>query len=180
MDQRIADFYDTSDRFTSLVTAIADPQWTSPSPCEGWTAADVVDHVIETQRQFLSDRGLALGTAVPGSPAQRWAAHQVAVRAALADEARATATYDGYFGPTTIADTLRSFYGWDLVVHRWDLGKAVGTDVVWSPEECELVGGELDTFGDALYAEGICRPPVEVAPDADDQTRILGLLGRRA
>lgn len=180
MDERIADYLANADRFTALVTEVPDHAWSAPSPCAGWTAADVVDHVIETQRQFLEDRGLALDPLATGSPAQRWSAHDAATRVALADEAAVTATYDGYFGPTTIADTMRSFYGWDLVVHRWDLGRAVDRDVAWSADERAFVGGELATFGEALYAEGICRPPVEVAPEADEQTRILGLLGRRA
>ena len=30
--------------------------------------------------------------------------------------------YDGFFGRTTIGATLDNFYGFDLVVHGWDLG----------------------------------------------------------
>ncbi|WP_414690747.1 maleylpyruvate isomerase N-terminal domain-containing protein, partial [Nocardioides sp.] len=39
-------FLDAADRFTALVTATTD--WSAPSPCEGWSAADVVDHVVDT------------------------------------------------------------------------------------------------------------------------------------
>lgn len=106
-------------------------------------------------------------------------AHDAAVRELLADEAFATSEYDGFFGPTTAADTMRDFYGWDLVVHRWDLGRAVGQDVVWDDAERTFVATGLTGFGDHLYAEGICRPAVPAPDDADEQTRVLALLGRR-
>ncbi len=35
-------------------------------------------------------------------------------------------------------------------------------------------------FGDALYSDGVCGPPVDVPDDAPRQTKILGLLGRTA
>lgn len=180
MDPRIADHLANADTFTALVTSVPDDSWSSPSPCEGWTAADVLTHVIDTQRDFLTGRGATLPPAPEGSPAERWLAHDAAVRGVLADEAFATAPYDGWFGPTTVADTLRDFYGWDLVVHRWDLGRAVGREVTWSDAECAFVGGELAGFGDQLYAAGICKPALPVAEGADEQTRVLALLGRRA
>jgi len=35
-------------------------------------------------------------------------------------------SWDGYFGPTTLADTADRLYPNDLVVHRWDLAQPVG------------------------------------------------------
>ncbi len=178
MDQRIADHLANADTFTALVTTVPADRWGAPSPCDDWTAADVVQHVIDTQRGFLAERGAPLPDPPDGTPAERWAAHDAAVREVLADEAFATTPYDGYFGPTTLADTLRDFYGWDLVVHRWDLGRAVGQEVTWSDAECAFVEGALAGFGDQLYAEGICKPAVDPPAGADEQTRVLALLGR--
>ncbi len=75
---------------------------------------------------------------------------------------------------------MRDFYGWDLVVHRWDIGRAVGQEVAWSEAECAFVGRELAGFGDQLYADGVCRPALDVTEGVDEQTRVLALLGRRA
>lgn len=179
MDQRIADHLANADTFTALVAAVPEDRWDSPSPCEGWAAADVVQHVVDTQRDFLAQRGVALPDAPQGGPAERWSAHDAAVREVLADEALATAAYDGYFGPTTLADTLRDFYGWDLVVHRWDLGRAVGQEVTWTDAETAFVESQLATFGDQLYAEGICKPALDAPEGSSEQTRVLALLGRR-
>jgi uncharacterized protein (TIGR03086 family) len=178
MDQRIADHLANTATFTALVGSVPADRWDAPSPCDDWTAADVVQHVIDTQRSFLGERGASLPEAPEGSPAQRWAAHDAAVREVLRDEAFATTPYDGYFGPTTLADTLRDFYGWDLVVHRWDLGRAVGQEVTWTEAERGFVEGALAGFGDQLYSEGICKPAFDPPAGADEQSRVLALLGR--
>lgn len=180
MDPRIADHLANADTFSSLVESVPPERWDASSPCEGWSAADVVQHVVGTQRDFLGGRGAACGAAPEGTPAEQWLEHCALVRRVLSDEAFATAPYDGYFGPTTVADTMRDFYGWDMVVHRWDLGRAVGQEVAWSDAECAFVGDELEGFGDQLYGEGICKPAVEAPADADAQARVLALLGRRA
>lgn len=180
MDPRISDYLANAAKFSTLVKSVPDQRWDAPSPCEGWSAADVVHHVIDTQFDFLRDREAAGVTASDGTPPERWRAHHAQVRQLLADENFATASYDGYFGPTTVADTMRDFYGWDLVVHRWDLGRAVGQEVTWTDDERIFVGDTLEGFGDQLYNEGICKPAVEAPANADEQTRVLALLGRRA
>jgi uncharacterized protein (TIGR03086 family) len=180
VDPRISDYLANAATFSALVKSVPPERWEAPSPCAGWSAADVVQHVIDTQRDFLRGRGADWVTAPGGSMAERWRAHHTQVRQLLADESFATAPYDGYFGPTTVADTIRDFYGWDLVVHRWDLGRAVGREIVWTDAECLFVGGKLEGFGDQLYSEGICKPAVEAPAEADEQTRVLALLGRRA
>jgi hypothetical protein len=74
---------------------------------------------------------------------------------------------------------MANFYGFDLVVHRWDLGRALGQEVRWSEEEMERLEKAIAGFGDALYSPGVAGPALDVRPDADRQTRILALLGRR-
>ena len=64
--------------------------WTRPSPCEGWTARDVVGHLVQTQRDFLTGRGFDLGLAADidsvdvMDPAAAWRAHAAAVTGLLA------------------------------------------------------------------------------------------------
>jgi uncharacterized protein (TIGR03086 family) len=139
----------------------------------------VLDHVVETQRDFLLKRGAPIGERPVGTPQEVWAAHVAAVTQAVADEALANEEYDGYFGRTTVADTLANFYGFDMVVHRWDLGRALGQDVTWTEEEMDRLEKAMEGFGDALYSEGVCAPPVDVPDTASRQERVLGRLGRR-
>jgi uncharacterized protein (TIGR03086 family) len=169
-----------ADRFTAVVEAAGDTDWSSPSPCEGWTAADVLDHVVDTQRDFLDKRGADVGARPEGTPQEEWAAHRDVVRRVTADDAFVSEEYDGYFGRTTVADTLANFYGFDLLVHRWDLARALGQDVTWDDGELDKIEASLEGFGDALYSDGVCKPAIEVPAGASRQERALGLMGRRA
>ena len=174
---QITRFLDNAGRFSAVVDVLQD--WSAPSPCEGWSAADVVDHVVDTQRHFLVQHGFDLGARPDGEPAAAWHRHLEQVAGLLADESRVTVEYDGHFGRTTVADTLADFYGFDLVVHRWDLGRAAGQPVAFSDAEMDAVETAIPAFGEALYAEGICARPVAVPDEAPRQDQILATLGRR-
>ena len=166
--------------FTAEVEAIED--WDAPSPCEGWTARDVLTHVIDTEREFLTRVDLAAEETgeASGDPAARWAAHLAVVQSLLADSAVATRPHDGAFGATTVGDVLLDFYGFDLIVHRWDLARSQGREARLSEAELALVDAAVDGWGEHAYAPGIFGAPVDVPAGADEQTRVLARTGRRA
>ena len=178
-----AEQYQTALRpLTAVVDAVPQDGWEAPSPCEGWTARDVLRHVVETQRELLEPHGADLG-ALPDldtDPPNGWRAHTDRVLAALTEQDLAERTYQGHFGPTTVGDTLERYYVWDMYVHRWDLARAAGLDAGLTEAELDLVEQGTEGFGEALYYEGICRPALDVPPDADRTTRVLARLGRRA
>ena len=129
MDTRITQFLGHVDTFTRRIANLETDRWENPSPCEGWSAKDVLDHVIDTQRDVFSKRGLELGPRPEGAPHEAWAAHAAAVRSAVTDEETLLATYDSFFGPTTLADTLLSFHRFDLIIHAWDIQRAAGNNL---------------------------------------------------
>jgi uncharacterized protein (TIGR03086 family) len=174
----IQQYDDNARRFTEIVETGGD--WSGDSPCEGWTAADVLDHVVDTQRSFFDQRGVDLGDQPAGDPAVRWTAHLAAVRDVLADEELVTAEYDGYFGRTSVADTLANFYGFDMLVHRWDLARGLGQDVRFDEGELDRMDAWLDGLGDSLYSEGVCKPAIDVPADAPRQAQLLARMGRRS
>ncbi len=167
---------------TALLEATSPPQWAEPSPCEGWDARQVVRHLIETQRDFLTSRGLDLGHLpdLDGDPAAAWRAHTRAVLALIADDSVVASPYDGLFGPTTLGDTLERFYVFDMVVHRWDVARAVGAESAFTEAELDQLEAGIASFGDAIHMEGICRAGVEAPAGSDRQTQVLATLGRRA
>lgn len=168
---------------TAVIEAVQrDGAWDAPSPCEGWTACDVVRHLVETQRELLLGHGVDLG-AVPdlqADPVDAWQAHTERVLEALADEGLVGRSYDGFFGPTTVGATLGQFYVWDMYVHRWDLAAAAGLDAGLTDTELDRIEQGADSFGEALYMEGICRRGVQTSAGADRATRVLARLGRAA
>jgi hypothetical protein len=49
----------TATAFEALIIATPPERWSSPSPCEGWTAADVVAHVVDFSAKVLQEKGFA-------------------------------------------------------------------------------------------------------------------------
>ena len=165
-----------TDRFTDVVDAV--PDWSATSPCEGWSVGDVVDHVVGTQRDFLGAH-VDLGPGPTTSdPAQRWAAHRELVAEVL--PSMVDVAYETPFGPSTVGRTMNTFYGFDLIVHRWDIATGAGLPARLSDEELDILEAVVPTFGEHLYAEGICKGPLDVGPDADRSARVLAVLGRAA
>jgi uncharacterized protein (TIGR03083 family) len=165
-------------RFSRTVESGID--WSAQSSCSDWTAAQVLDHVVDTQRDFAAQHGRPLGDRPTGSPAEIWAGHWSAMAPVAADNVLMSTSYDGWFGPTTIGETLWTFYGFDLVVHAWDIASPSGVADDWSDSELDQVEQAIASFGPALYMEGICAPAVDAPAGAPRQVRLLGLLGRSA
>ncbi len=177
----IADRYRRlADAVTGVVAAVPEERWSSPSPCEGWTARDVVRHLVDSQARFLGSVGREVGAipSVDADPLGAWKAATAVVQADLDDPARATAGYEGYFGPTTFEATVERFGCFDLLVHRWDLARAAGLDDRLEPDEVHRVLVDARSMGDVLRGDGICGPEVPAAPGADEQDQLLAFLGR--
>ncbi len=178
----IADRYRTlAARFSAVVAAVPANRWGSPSPCEGWTALDIVTHVAETQAELVAR--LELGS-VPAAetPQQAWVEVNKVVQSLLDDPDKADLAYDGYFGPTTFAQTIDQFYSFDLLVHSWDLARAASLSEHERLPETEVSAtfAAIRLLGDNLRQPGIVGPEIEAPADANEQTRFLAFLGRQA
>jgi len=180
----IADRYDrVAADFAATIDAVPGDRWAAPSPCEGWTARDVVSHIVDNHRLFEGFVGRSLDDVPPveADPAAAFAAARRVVSAHLHDPGAAEASFEGQvFGHMTFAEGIDRFLSADLVVHRWDLGRAVGVDVTLPPEEITRLRETADGYGDALRSPGVFGPEVPVPEDADPQARLLAFLGRRA
>ncbi len=166
--------------FSTVVDAVPADAWDRPSPCEGWTAEEVLGHVAESQHGFLARFELA--PSIDGlAPTDQWVAVRDAMQAGLDDPATAGTEYDGAFGPTTFADTVDQFMCADLVVHSWDIARATGMPEheELPAEEVALLDARLRPMGEVLRSPGVFGPEVAVPDDASPQDRLLGFLGRQ-
>jgi len=179
----IADRYRRlSEAFAAKVAAVPADRWDNPSPCDEWTARDVVRHVVETQGTFLGFVGRELGDipSVDDDPVAAWDAARAIVQADLDDPERAGAEYEGFRGPTRWDEGVDGFLNFDLVVHGWDLARATGVDETIDPHDAQRILDRASGLGDMMRKSGAIGPEVEAPPDADVQTRMLAFLGRKA
>lgn len=168
--------------FDATVRGVPPGSWDNRTPCPAWTARQLLQHVAANAGVFLGLVGEPAPRlpAVEIDPVDTWRASDRAVRAALDDEAIADREFTGYFGPTTLARAIDAFLSFDLVVHRWDLARATGQDEQIPPEEIDQVFEAARGFGAALRSSSVCGPELAAPTGADEQTRLLAFLGRRA
>ncbi|RSM77263.1 TIGR03086 family protein [Kibdelosporangium aridum] len=185
----IADRYRKhADAFERRIAAARPGQWTSPSPCEKWTARDVVDHIIMMHGAMLRPVGRELSPA-PSDVLGAFQAARADVEALLGDPAAATTESPTPSGPMTAEDHVDKVLIDDLILHGWDLAKALGQDATIDQAEVE----RLWTTNTAIPAEMMAKfrtpgafgpgievlgPEVPVATDAPLQDRLLGFIGR--
>jgi uncharacterized protein (TIGR03086 family) len=176
MTEAAAQYRRRADAFERLVAGTPEARWASPSPCAGWTASDVVAHVVDFSAQVLLDRaGIydAPRFADCVSPRDAFQATRAAVERLLDDPATAPA----------VVSYIQWSISFDLPPHGWDLAMATGQDPTIAPEELELLWGSGKPEAHARAfdwqrAKGWYGPPVAVPEGAPLLDRVLGLLGR--
>jgi uncharacterized protein (TIGR03086 family) len=154
-------------RFGDAV-ASANGKWDSRSPCDEWDARKVLEHVIGFHDVLLL-RPLGMKPERPREDARaRWQLTYDALAEAL-ESGRAT-QLDAY---KLMPNLTR-----DVLVHAWDLARAVGADDRLDPEWCEMFYTDLPADPEALKPLGMFNAPVAVSGESDVQARLLARLGR--
>ncbi|CAI9403432.1 TIGR03086 family metal-binding protein [Nocardioides sp. T2.26MG-1] len=164
--------------FTARVLGAAD--WEVPAPVAGWTARDVVDHLVTWSRAFLAGLGVALPE-VPSAdddPVGAWLGHAEGVQALLESPEGAEVVEHAHMGTRPLGDLLAMIYVGDVFLHTWDLARATGQDEHLDPDRCAAMLAGMEQMEDVLRSSGHYGPRVDVPPDADVQTRLVGFIGR--
>lgn len=156
--------------------------WAAPAPVAGWTARDVVRHLVEWFPGFLassSEVALPPGPSVDDDPVAAWCHQADAVQALLDDPATAGRRLaNPHVGELPLDQAVDRFYTPDVVMHTWDLARATGQDDRLDPAVCaELLAG-MQPLDELLRRSGQYGPRVAVPDGADVQDRLLGFIGR--
>jgi uncharacterized protein (TIGR03086 family) len=166
--------------FTRRVVGTTD--WDAPAPVEGWVARDVVRHLVEWFPAFLrSGAGieLASGPSVDDDPVGAWRTHCDAVQALLDDPSTSGKVLSNpHVGDVPLDQAVNNFYTGDVFLHTWDLARATGQDEALDPERCAQMLAGMEPMDELLRSSGQYGPRVEVADDADVQTRLIAFIGR--
>jgi uncharacterized protein (TIGR03086 family) len=169
--------------FSRVAHAVPADRWDDPSPCEGWSARDVVAHMVEWMPAFLGSIGtpIAPGPDATTDPAAAWDHLAAEIQAVLDDPERAgrEITHE-HLGTLTVERAIGMTMTGDVLVHTWDVARATGGDETLPADLVRQQADGMEAMGDALEQSGQFGPRVTVPDDADDQTRMLALSGRRA
>ena len=151
-------------------------RWERPSPCPEWDARGVLEHVIGFHEVLLL-RPLGIKANRPKDDAPgRWEATQLVIFTAL----DANWSHPVHLSDDSTLDVnhLLPMLTTDVLVHTWDLARAVGVAVALDPELCETALSSALKNEAGLRSSGMFGPPVDVSADADTQSRLLAFLGR--
>ena len=163
-----------ADAFEALIEGVPSDRWSSPSPCEGWSARDVVAHVVDYAAHVLDEK-----CGVEDWPVL--ADYDTPLAAFRASRAVLQRALDDAHTSPELARYLDAALSFDVPQHGWDLAMATGQDPTMDPWEVDYLwklSEQPESWWDWQRGHGWYGPPVAVPEDAPLQDRALGLIGR--
>lgn len=169
--------------FTERLEAVPADRWSALSPCNEWTAREVVTHVVNTHRRVLSslDKGQPAEISADepdGELFRAWGEAHRAISDALNDESRAGQTIGGMFGEQPFSQLVGRLLCADTLIHTWDLARAAGLDERLDADAVAKAAEFLTPIDEAIRRPGGFAPKIDPKPDADAQARLLNFAGR--
>lgn len=167
--------------FDATVARTLPEAWQNQSPCDGWTALDVLAHNIGMNNMINGfTRGIdARGPAFeqPDDPAAAWQESFDELLAALDSSGALQRVAKTPWGEMPVDSFLR--FAWvDPLIHTWDLAKATGQTPVLDEALCARGVKQFERAGDSIRGEHTFGAAVEVGADASAADRFMGLAGR--
>ncbi len=167
--------------FGSRVAGVADADWDSPAPCDGWVARDIVRHLVEwVPAFFTAAAGLTFadGPSVADDPVGAWTALRTSLERQLADPATASREFDSPMGHISVEQAIDMIVTGDVFLHTWDLARATGQDETLDPDQAQRMFEGMEPMDEMLRNSGQYGPRVVVADEADVQTKLIAFIGR--
>jgi uncharacterized protein (TIGR03086 family) len=184
--------------FSRRLHALTEDQWNLPTPCTKWNVKELVHHVVYVQRwvpplmagETVAEVGDRFeGELLGDDPVATWEASIRETIDAITPEARSRQIQLLAYGTVTGLD-LAYDMSMDLHVHTWDLSRAVGADEELDSDATKIIHDWLESVDvdrdlgfslPRLRLKGFFAPRVmDVPADADTQTRMLAIVGRRS
>jgi uncharacterized protein (TIGR03086 family) len=177
-------------RFARLVAGVGSTQWHEDTPCSEWDVRTLVHHLLYEQRWVspmfegltIDEVGDRFEGDLMGDDASTWPG----LLASSMDEAHAVVAQPDALGRIvhlSFGDIPGQEYVLqltaDLAIHAWDLSRATGQDDSIDPDAVALLLPWTEANADLLAGSGMFGSRIDVDPDAPDDVRLLGLLGRQ-
>jgi uncharacterized protein (TIGR03086 family) len=175
--------------FEKRLRGVGDDQWGLPTPCEGWSVRELVNHVVAADRMYVPVLdGCSAAEALEVIQRDWLGDDPVAAFTEAADAQAAAFAQPGVFERTGHhpAGDLSGFelFGFrvaDYTLHAWDLARATGGDEHLDDELVALVWAGMQPMAAYIGNTGFfgSGPSGAVGDDAPLQVRLLDMSGRR-
>ena len=181
MPDPVEDYETAASGFAGVLAKCGD-DLSMPSPCEGWTAQDVVDHVMGGPAYYATAwGGQAPEVADDADRATRYSAESQA----LAETCRKPGVLeqmvaspmggDGKIPAGMMFGILTS----DTLIHTWDLARAVGVEPELDQDLLQRTWDGLRPMEQMLRRPEVFGPPVEIDEAAPLEDRAMAWFGRQ-
>ena len=175
------------DRTRAYVVGIGAERLDDVSVDEEWTVRQLLNHVVSGNfwvaelvgGKTIEEVGDRLdGDQLGGDPLAAYDASATAAAGAFRETGAMERPVAVSYGPVP-GSVYCGHRLIDVLIHGWDLAVSTGQDTALDPELVEACWEVVEPQQADLAATGAFGTHVEVAPDADLQTRLLAVLGRR-
>ncbi len=177
-----------TDTFLDRLHRVTEAQFDLPTPCEGWSVADLINHVTvgsEMAAALVAGCSTQEAAAIMGSRVE--GDLLASCRSGLSE---AVAALEGPIESDTVvhhpigdvpASQLLAFRIGDLAVHSWDLSRATGMDEALPSSLVERAWSDLKPMEAILGSVGVfgAGPSGSLEVEVDLQIQLLDLTGRR-
>jgi uncharacterized protein (TIGR03086 family) len=167
--------------YTRTTLSSVGPDRSGPTPCAGWSLADLLGHMDDGLDAFLEAAGGTVRVEVPRRAGadleglQRKACHLLGVWSGMAPSTPSHVMVGDQSLPT---DLLVSAAGLEIAVHGWDVAQATGLDHPLPDDLArDLLPVARRMVADEDRAERFAAP-VQPAPGSGRPGQLLGFLGR--
>jgi uncharacterized protein (TIGR03086 family) len=187
MDDLVSLFKMGQREFGARVHEVRDDQWRAPTPDDDWDVGTLVDHLIDENRwvaplvdgMSLADAGKAVAEMPPMADDRvaAWDTAAAAAGEAFSADGALEGTVELSRGPTPVQQYIGEMI-FDLCVHSWDLGAAIGSSRPLPDELVAAVYAMAKGFGDLAAFGDMFKPAVSVADDAPLVDQLIAFTGR--
>jgi uncharacterized protein (TIGR03086 family) len=170
-----------------IMAGIGGDQWSAATPCEGWDARALANHVVSgnlwaaelARGKTIEEVGDRLDGDVLGpDPVDAYNVSAAAAAGAFEAPGALDAPCAVSYGPVPGSVYIGHRFI-DLLIHGWDLAVASGQDSTIDPELVAACAEIVAPQVELLHASGMFGEGGSPGDEADGQARLLVTLGRR-
>jgi uncharacterized protein (TIGR03086 family) len=170
---------EVADGFGERLAPVRPGDWAKPTCCADWDVAQLVGHAIASQRSIPKALGVTGAIDTDGDDlAAVWDTVRAAAGAAFSVPGALGKVIQLSIGEMPAGDAL-GFVVNDLLIHTWDLARAIGAGDRLHPGACAISFATLVPMDEQLRVPGFYGPKLEPAAGAGLQDKLLAFLGRQ-